>query len=94
MLLELLKVLQSLSETESGSDENSDLSEDEYIFFSESKYSSSDESSFIPSTARKYFSSKSENKESFVINLKLYHASSLRKKNVKKNRSEENDISK
>ena len=67
--------MQSLSETESGSDENLNLSEGEFILANESEHSSADETSFIPNIAKKMYFFSIWNEENFLINLDSNHAS-------------------
>lgn len=76
---EALEMLQTLSETESGSDENANFSEDEYFPDNESEPYSADECNF---------SSESENENNYLINIDSGHASTSRVGSKKQKRSE------
>ena len=82
---EFLEILQSFSDT--GSDRNSDLSQDEYISEDESEHFSADKSSFFSKTGKKDFSSESKNEEIFLINRLSNDANSSSARNKKRKKT-------
>lgn len=61
--------MQTVSETDSGSDESSDLSQEEYILDNVSESSSADESLFFTKIAQNDFASEFENEKHFIISI-------------------------
>ena len=78
--------MQSLSKTDSDTDENSDLFKDEYILDKKRHILQLSEVHFSWKLPKKDFSHESENEENFLINLNWNHANSSHGKNKKKKR--------